>query len=150
MCSLSCRRSVFRKLELDASLALLPPMLSRALLLPLRLLFPASIPSHCMLDVVFAGVPDRLRLPDLLRPPMLDRAREPFPESPSNLRSASAVASSFIPCQPSCVPRKSEWPTFADACDDASREDGRPDVFVEDASRDDGRREAFVADGFIA
>lgn len=79
----------------------------------------AAMPSHCDPRVP-PGVPGRLpgrltlggRLPTLVR----ERACEPLlPEIPSSLRSVSAVASSSIADQPSCVPRSRECATALDA-----------------------------------
>jgi hypothetical protein len=53
------------------------------------------------------------------RLPMLVRARACglLPETPSSFRRASAVASSSIAFQPSCVPRRSECATALGVCE---------------------------------
>lgn len=72
-------------------------------------------PSHCDPDLP-EGVAGLLELDGRPKLPTLARARAPFPEIPSSLRSASAAASSSSADQPSWVPRKREWATLGEEC----------------------------------
>jgi hypothetical protein len=89
-------------------------ILSRDVPLALRPGSIAPMPSHCV--PLLAGVPGRL--PDeRVKLATLALGRALLPLSPSSFRKASAVASSSIPDQPSCVPRNREWATLGDGCD---------------------------------
>lgn len=89
-------------------------VLSREVPLALRPGSIAPIPSHCV--PLLAGVPGRLPV-ERVKLETLALARALLPLSPSSFRRASAVASSSIPDQPSCVPRNRECATFGDGCD---------------------------------
>lgn len=89
-------------------------LLSLEVPLALRARSMAPMPSHC--EPLLAGVPGRLPV-ERVKLATLALALALLPLKPSNLRNASAVASSSIPDQPSCVPRSNECATLGDGCD---------------------------------